>query len=122
MYRFFEYCFYRICFVYHKRKIDIHPQIYSSGWVTGAQLFNILTIVDIYQIFTNTKYNATILVWSIVISLGIINSFILLTEKKYIKLTEKYKEEKNKKIKGWGVFLYVSVSILIYPCIRIIFC
>ncbi|MBR7014433.1 MAG: hypothetical protein IKI07_06190, partial [Prevotella sp.] len=37
----------------------------------------------------------------------------LLTEKKYQELTEKYKNEKHKKMKGWGVFFYLVFSILI---------
>ena len=106
------------------QKVDPkHPFIWASTWVTGAQLFNILTIINIYYIFTNSTYDGDIklLVWSIVIPLCIINYFILLTEKKYIKLKEKYKEENNRKLKGWGVALYESLSILIYPCIRILF-
>lgn len=33
------------------------------------------------------------------------------TEERYKRLEKKYKNEKNKKIKGWGVVLYVIISI-----------
>jgi hypothetical protein len=123
MYTFFEYCFYRIHFLYVHKKIASDPNIYASGLVSGCQLFNVLTIINIFQIFTNSTYDGDIkfLIWSIALPIFLINYFILLTEKKYIKLKEKYKEENNRKLKGWGVALYESLSILIYPCIRILF-
>jgi hypothetical protein len=122
MYRFFEYCFYRICFVYYKRKIDTSPNVYACGWVCAAQLFNILTIINIYQIFTNAIFDKAILVWGIAIPIYFVNYFIFFTKQKYKWMVEYYKNEKHRKLKGWGVFLYVSVSILVFPCIRIIFC
>jgi hypothetical protein len=121
MYRFFEYCFYRIATVYIKRKIDKHPFVYACGWVTFGQLGNILTIFDIYQIFTNRILgNDKLLIWSIVLPLYIINTFFFMNEKKYKWMVEHYKEEKNRKIKGWAVFLYEIVSLLAFLTTRII--
>jgi len=95
-------------------KKDTH--LLTSVWVTLLQLGNILTMIDIYQIYTNStiKYNYTVLVFSITIPLTIINTFFLLTEKKYKWMFEHYKEEKYKKLKGWGVFLYIIGSIFLF--------
>jgi accessory gene regulator protein AgrB len=91
------------------------PYIWAFGWISSCQLGNILTITGIYQIFTNTTLdNDKLLVWSIAIPLSIVNMFFMTTEKKYKWLVEHYKDEKNKKIKGWGVFLYVIGSMLAF--------
>ena len=41
-------------------------------------------------------------------------SLFLTNKKKFIKLSEKYKDEKNSKLKGWLVFLYVIGSVVLY--------
>ena len=45
----------------------------------------------------------------------------LLTEKKYQELTEKYKNEKHKKLKGWGVFFYLVSSFVVWMICTAIF-
>jgi hypothetical protein len=108
--------------VYIKRKIDKAPQIYSTGWVTLGQLCNILLIIRIlcFIFNLNLEYNSKISVGIISLLIYSINSFFLLTKKKYEKLAEKYKNEKHRKIKGWGVFLYLvgSVFLLVYTGLK----
>lgn len=121
MITFFDYCFYRIATTRYFQKVDPKmPWIWAFGWVSFCQTGNVLTLIDVYQIFTNSTYNYESWIWPIAIFISIINMF-LLTEKKYNRLVEHYKEEKNKKIKGWGVFLYVLGSLFIYIYIGVKF-
>jgi hypothetical protein len=95
--KFFDYCFYRFATTKYLQKRDPKtPYIWAFGWLSFCQLGNVLTIIDIYQIYTNTTYDAATLVWSIAIPISIINIFFITTEKKYQCLVEHYKEEKIK--------------------------
>ena len=119
--KFFDYVFYRIATTKYYQKVDPKtPYIWAFGCVSFFQLGNILTIVDIYQIFTKVRFDNASLVWSISIPLSIINVFFITTEKKYKWMVEHYKNEKNKIIKGWGVFLYMIGSVLAFAVTRII--
>jgi hypothetical protein len=120
--KFFDYVFYRLATTRYYQKVDPKtPYIWAFGLLSFFQLCNILTIVNIYQIFTHVIFDIKVLVWSIAIPLSIINIFFVTTKKKYEWAVEHYKNEKNKKIKGWGIFLYMFVSFVLFMSIRIIF-
>jgi hypothetical protein len=117
--KFFDYCFYRILSYYIKRKVDKHPLIYTTGWVTLGQSCNIITIVTLFCFIFDIKYDFKTIWTCLVIIVYLINDRFLLTYKKYEKLSEIYKDEKHKKLKGWGVFSYIIVSILLFIAVNI---
>jgi len=116
---FFEYCFYRCASSKFSRKFekeedsDIAPCI----WITGCQTLNITTIMITFHIITSTVHviddkDFLITAWiSTFTILALINAFFLLTRKKYEALKIRYKDEKNKKLRGWGVVLYIVLSL-----------
>jgi hypothetical protein len=114
MYKFFEYCFYRICYVYNKRKIDKHPYIFACGWVALGQISNIMTIINLYFIINQTKYNFPLVFIPILIVVYVSNFLIFFTDRKYKYYLEYYKNENHRKIKGWGVFFYILVSFILW--------
>ena len=108
---FLDYCFYRAC-CFHKR----HP-FFFSDFVLGAStfmgvthLFHIMSLSLIWSAVTGLECNAA---YPAII--GILLCFYydhyVYTEERYKRLVKKYKNEKNKKIKGWGVVLYVIISM-----------
>ncbi|MDR1198829.1 MAG: hypothetical protein LBK94_07445 [Prevotellaceae bacterium] len=115
MIKFFDYCFYRIATTKYFQKVDPKtPYIWAFGWTQFCELLNILTFINIYHLFDNSRYDYEIVPILICIPLSIINVFILLTKKKYNKSIAYYKDEKHKKLKGWGIFLYVIGSMLAF--------
>jgi hypothetical protein len=117
--RFFDYCFYRCASSKFAQKLDKqeYTHIAPAVWITLCQQFNILTIIIIFHIITNTTHVIDdIIVFkplsiSILIFLALVNALFLLTRKKYEALKIRYKDEKNKKIRGWGVILYIILSM-----------
>jgi hypothetical protein len=97
----------------HKR-VDSAPRIYSTNWVSFGQVCNILSFIQILCFIINVKFEMIFVLIPLYIVIYGINYFFLLTDKKYEKLLEIYKYEKHKRIKGWGVFLYLIGSLVIW--------
>jgi len=112
--KFFEYCFYRIHSWYVHKKVASTPRIYSTNWVSFGQIFNILMFIQIFCFIIDVKFEILYIMLPLYIIIYGMNYFVLLTEKKYEKLVEKYKEESYKKLKGWGVFLYLISSLVVW--------
>ena len=117
MIKFFEYCFYRISAFYDK-KVYSPPFAYSITWVSFPQTCNIITVINLFCFIVKLKYDFHLIIllacyFIVIITTFVINGF-LLTEKKYKELIKRYKNEKHKKIKGWGVFLYVICSMFLF--------
>jgi hypothetical protein len=120
MLKFFEYCYYRIANSKLYQKLDKkEPYIWARTWVSICQAWNILTIITVYHIINNTKYDFKPVFFSIFIVIHITNTFVFLRKKKYLDLQMYYKNEKHKTIKGWGVFLYVILSIFLFGYVMI---
>ena len=118
---FFEYCFYRYSSCKFSQKQDKEdPYLAPIAWVTFCQMCNILTIITIYYLIIETKFDFPSVCLTIAITLYLINSFFFLTKKKYEALKERYKDEKNRKRKGWGVALYIFLSFLIWLLVTLI--
>lgn len=113
MYTFFEYCYYRIQSWYIVHKVDRTPRVYSTHWVSVGQTSNVITLISFLFFYLNIKVEFLSIFFPIHIIHCWLNYSFLLTEKKYQELTEKYKNEKHKKIKGWGVFFYLIFSFVI---------
>ena len=113
MYTFFEYCYYRIHSWYIVHKVDRTPRIYSTHWVSFGQTSNVITLICPLCYCLNIKVEFLFIFFPIHIIHCWLNYSFLLTEKKYQELTEKYKNEKHKKLKGWGVFFYLLSSFAI---------
>ena len=114
MCNFFEYCFYRIHSWYLKYKIDTQPRVYSAHWVCVGTTSNLMTFIQIFCYFINIKFELLLLLLPIHAMNYWINYSFLLTDRKYKELEKKYKKEKFKKIKGFGVILYLISSLIIW--------
>lgn len=90
----------------------------KNGYISGRAVvfMSIGSIILSVMIFVlhhlfNEKIN-TDTIWIIIIITTILSFF--LKRKKYEELAEKYKNEKNSKLKGWLVFLYLVGSVILY--------
>jgi len=109
---FFEYCFYRSAKFY--KSWGENNNFYISGKFSLflALCCNTLTLIVLIYSLLGTKYSINIvyLVW---ILLSVL-SFFVLNKKKFAELAEKYKDEKNSKLKGWLVFTYIVGSVILF--------
>jgi len=118
---FFEYCFYRCVSSKFNQKLDKEEylDIAPSVWITLCQTCNITTLITIFYILVDTKFDFEIVIPSICIPLFLINTLFLLTRKKYEALKIRYKDEKNKKLRGWGVVSYIILSFSIWIIVSV---
>lgn len=75
----------------------------------GSIILSIIIFV-MYCLF-GMKINVNI-IWAIIFITSILSFF--LNKKKYEELVEKYKDERNSKLKGWLVFLYIIGSVTLF--------
>lgn len=119
---FLDYCFYRAC-CFHKR----HPFFFSnfaygaSTFLGVTHLFYIMSLSLIWSAVTGLECNAVypIIIW--ILLCYYYDSYVY-TEERYKRLVKKYKNEKNKRIKGWGVVLYVIISMSSFFIIGMLLC
>ncbi|MDR1198828.1 MAG: hypothetical protein LBK94_07440 [Prevotellaceae bacterium] len=110
MIKFFEYCFYRTAKCYENwGEKDGHI---AGGVVTFMSIGAIALSILIFGLYLFGKKMNVNIVWVVVVITSILSFF--LTKKKYAELAEKYKDEKNSKIKGWLVFSYVVGSVVLF--------
>ena len=85
----------------------------GGGIVTFMSIGSIVLsiVILVLHCLFNQKINTNI-VWLTIIATGVLSLF--LDEKKYKELSEKYKNEKNSKLKGWLVFSYVISSVILF--------
>lgn len=109
---FFEYCFYRAAKFYKSWGENNNYYISGKFSLFLALCANLLTLIGLFYFIFGTKYSINIvyLVW---ILLSVL-SFFILNRKKYAELEQRYKEERNSKLKGWLVFLYIIGSIILF--------
>jgi len=112
---FFEYCFYRCASSKFAKKFEKEEDsdIAPCVWITLCQSWNIIMFIMIFYIITDDEFDFITVYISICIPLVLVNALFLLTRKKYEALKIRYKDEKNKKLKGWGVGLYILLSFLL---------
>ena len=115
---FFFYCFYRLE-SWQKKHPHFISQSFPVSGVTGAMWFNILTLVTIIGYYYNFKVHILYMV-PVGLILLLINSS-LFTEKQYKYLESKYKVERKKTLKGYGVGLYLIGSIILYVIVLSLF-
>lgn len=110
----FNYCFYRIAKAY---KI-LTPTDYCD-WGYGVIFATLglysLTIVTWVLHFFQHNLNNTIII-CVLMPFIVLNfaSMFLNHKDKYIKLENRYKNEKHRKIKGWLVAIYAFGSLVLY--------
>ena len=115
MIKFFDYCFYRCAFSKFAQKLDKeeYSHIAPAVWITLCQSWNIIMFIMIFHIIIDEEFDFSTVYISICIPLVLVNALFLLTRKKYEALKIRYKDENNKKLKGWGVGLYILLSFLL---------
>lgn len=109
--KFFNYCFYRISSAY---KFLDNTGYYISGnvIVSACQSFNTIALFLVLFSLIDIKLTQTAIIL-IGVFFVIINLF-LYDKKKYNKLSEQWKDEKHKTLKGWLVFAYVVASLVLF--------
>jgi hypothetical protein len=108
---FFNYCFYRISSAY--KFIDgTGFYIYGNGVVSSCQAFNTISLISVLLTFFEYKLSKEIIISTIAFYF-ILNLF-LNTKNKFNLLSERWKEEKHKTLKGWLVFAYVVASLVLF--------
>lgn len=110
---FFEYCFYRASKFY--KSWGETNNYYNSGKAVLilALTSNILTLIGLFCFFILGYGYSINVVYLVFITLTVLSIFVL-REKDYKRLEQRYKNEKNSKLKGWLVFFYVIVSFVLY--------
>ena len=85
----------------------------GGGVVTFMSIGSIILSIMIFVLYYlfNEKINTNI-IWIIIVITCFFSLF--LNRKKYEELVEKYKDEKNSKMKGWLVFFYVAGSVILF--------
>lgn len=115
MKRFFDYCFYRIAKVY--RILD-KKDYCDWGYGVMFATFGFIALALITCILYVLKYKLTnviiIAVATPFILLDVLFTFFFNKESKYMRLEKYYKNEKNRRLKGWLVFLYVFGSVALF--------
>lgn len=109
--KFFYYCFYRISSMYEKIE-GTGSYLTGNVLVAGCFGFNILALIHLFLSFYE-KRPTTKIVAILITVLCVLNLFIM-GEKKYLQLTERWKEEKYKKLKGWLVVGYIILSLVLF--------
>jgi len=111
---FMDYFFYR-AYCFYKRHPFIHSDYaFGASTAVGAtHMWHILSLSILWGAFWDREIN---MVYPIILSflLWFYYDYYIYTEEKYKLLAEKYKNEKNKKTKGWGIVIYIISSILMF--------
>ena len=118
-YTFFYYCFYREESWYQKHRRLTAPWdqslVVSVSSVTSAQWFNLMTLATVVGYYFHFRINLIYILCMLVT--GFVLLFInsrLFTEKKFKSLKSRYKNEKHKTLKGYGVLLYEIGSFVLW--------
>jgi ABC-type multidrug transport system fused ATPase/permease subunit len=112
MKKLFCYVFYRASKFYKSWGESNNYYISGKFLLFLALCANVLTLIGLFCLLLKIKYSIEVVcaTWFVFCIL----SFFILNEKKYEELAEKYKNEKNSKLKGWLVFLYIISSVILY--------
>ena len=108
----FYYIFYRASKFYKLWSENSNYYISGKFLLFLAICANILTLTGLFCNILKIRYSIEVIY--VVCILFSVLSFFILNEKKYKELEEKYKNEKNNKIKGWLVIAYIIGSIILY--------
>lgn len=112
------YVFYRASKYYEdgweKDGVFLRGSLVATGSI-GSIVLSVIVFVMHY--WFDKEINNEIIVG--VVTVEVICSFFF-TRKKYEQLSEKYKDEKNSKLKGWLVFIYAVGTIVLYGVSSII--
>lgn len=115
MKKLFNYCFYRIAKGYKFFEVKYYCDSAYAVLFTTFCLLSLSTITIILYCFHSriTEEYVKIIIVPFP-ALLFFYTFFVESEKKYKELEEYYKNEKNKKLKGWLIATYVVGSLLIY--------
>ena len=117
---FWDYCFYRLCNYYKRHTItNPYPVFDASTTIGVAHGFHIQCLSLFWGIITGRDVNLAYIIIFVICLMFYYDAHVY-TEEKYKILARKYKGEKYKKIKGWGVFMYIILSILMFLILGIL--
>lgn len=108
----FYYIFFRVSRFYKSWGENSGYYISGKFLLFLAICANILTLTGLFCNILKIRYGIEVIY--VVCILFSVLSFFILNEKKYKELEEKYKNEKNNKMKRWLVITYIIGSIILY--------
>ena len=108
--KFFYYCFYRISRAYEKLETDAH--LTGNIIVAMCFSFNVLALTSVSLSFAEKGLTIPIIA-TVIIFFSVLNLFIM-NKKKYLQLSERWQNEKHKKLKGWLVVGYIVLSLVFF--------
>lgn len=106
----FWYCYYRISKAYKISIDETGYYIYGSGVLFFAIGCIILAILAF--LFRLLSIEINVRLFAGIMGVILVLSVFFISKKKYKQLEIKYKNEKNKKLKGWLVFLFIIGSFI----------
>jgi hypothetical protein len=112
--KYFDYIYYRVFSTYQKWR-EPDPWIYASILIALLQFLNLLVIYLIVDGLINTSANLKpVIVVLIVVLIGL-NFQRYSKVKPYEKMKDLWKDEQKeaKKKRGWFIFLYIIISVLL---------
>ena len=110
MKKLFYYCYYRIAKAYSWWEKDYC--IVGSMVLFSALAFYTLSLLAVVVYLLNKQLNLIIIKTTIIAFCAV--SIFFISPKRFNKLAELYKDEKNHKLKGWLVFLFIIFSVVLY--------
>lgn len=117
----FRYMYYRIAHALSHAKDSwtrFHHDSYAMSYLAGSVYSNILVILMLvrywmFDIPANNKDTIKYCILYVLIPFAIICFCIWPNDELYMKLDQKYKNEKHRKLKGWLILVYIILSILL---------
>ncbi len=110
---FCDYFFYRACCFYKQHPIVYADFAFGASTAVGVtHLFHILSLCVLWSILAKCECNVLYPVVTAIL-LMIYYDIHVYTVERYNRVAKKYKKEKHRKIKGWGVVIYIIISMLI---------
>ncbi len=105
------YIYYRIAHAYQIFDDEFHYGHASFILFTALCCLFLAFMAFLFSLI-GLKFNLTMIY--IVAAIFIIFAFIFISKKKYKELEKEYADEQHKKIKGWLVFLFIIMSVILY--------
>ncbi len=112
MYRFWEYCFYRVADSKMLQELvsNVFSSVSSCGYISLVQIMNLCTILNLLSM---PRWLLCIIAVSAYFIILFCN-FYVLNDKKYKELKAKYEDETHRALKGFGVIMYMLISYILF--------
>lgn len=111
MFRFWEYCFYRVADTKLIKELvsEVFSSVTSCGYISLFQIMNLCTILNLISMPRFLFWTITVLADFIIL----FYNFQIMNDNKYEELKAKHKDEPHRVLKGFGVIMYMLISFIL---------